>query len=272
MTVGAMASSRARALRARAGNAITRLLIIPVVARAVSALSPSRLRVGGLEFDVSAPGFPAVPLALMRFGLYERAEIAFIRRYLSGADVVIELGASIGVTGAHTLSVMAAEGQYVGVEPNGDLIETLRTTLDSHVRSQRITLLNAALAAVDRTTVHLMRGSDTTGSRITPQERDAEAVPVTGRSLASIVKSAGVEEFAMVCDIEGAETSFIDDSTSLDRCSRLVIELHDTTDDSGHSRTRAELRQKLIDQHGFVVVEERGPVLALGRRLKSRTW
>src|ERR1700730_5213402 len=72
----------------------------------------------GVAFDTHDARFrPGVEASLL-WGVYEGAETRFIRAHLAGEEHVVELGASLGVTGSHTLTVMDPDGTYLAVEAN----------------------------------------------------------------------------------------------------------------------------------------------------------
>jgi hypothetical protein len=86
---------------------------------------------------------------------------------------------------------------------------------------------------------------------------------VQATSLSEIVVNRGFEQFSLISDIEGAEASMIFDDPALDRCERMVIELHDSTY-LGQRVDVTDLYEGLISR-GFVVLEQQGPVFALAR-------
>ena len=65
--------------------------------RLVRRMSGGTVSKSGLKFR-SEPGSPPAIYAQIALGLYERAELHMITRFLDGSTDVVELGASIGIT------------------------------------------------------------------------------------------------------------------------------------------------------------------------------
>jgi hypothetical protein len=92
----------------------------------------------------------------------------------------------------------------------------------------------------------------------------AHAASVEGATLRTLLDNRRIGEFDLVCDIEGAEASFLlGDPGALEGCRRAVFELHDTTF-AGRAVTADELLESACD-FGFRVIERHGVVVALDR-------
>ncbi len=251
----------------RAKVRMGRLLSNPVLGAVISSASRNRIRNRGVVIDTSSAAFTAVVKARLAFGIYESAEIRFIRKYLSGCPRVLELGASLGVTAAHILDVAAPGAEVVCVEANPGLLATLQATTaaaagrtgakvktiygavppDPHVRSPTVVL------TLGRS--HLGSRAGSAGAGDPGRQLHVPAV-----DLAEVVQ--GWTDYALVCDIEGAEAALILAAQPvLTGASRLVIELHETAY-GGAAVTVADLREALLNM-GFLLVEEKGRVLVL---------
>jgi FkbM family methyltransferase len=96
--------------------------------------------------------------------------------------------------------------------------------------------------------------------------RSVASVRVATRSLESIVEEHQPDSFDLVCDIEGAEGTFImcEGRSGLERCRRLIIELHACTV-AGIAVTPEDLLRALSERWGFSLLAHKGPVAALAR-------
>ena len=83
----------------------------------IASFLRNRIRNRGIVIDTSPSAFTSVVKAQLAFGIYESAEIRFIRKYLKGYSRVLELGASLGVTAAHILDVVAPGAEWYASKP-----------------------------------------------------------------------------------------------------------------------------------------------------------
>jgi hypothetical protein len=233
---------------------ISRLLSSRALGRAVGAVTQHRVRNRGLVFDTT--GWNPRAEAMLAFRLYESAEIRFIRKFFRGTQTAIELGGSLGVAGSHLLTVMRIPGSLTCVEANGRLIPLLERTLRTHATGTEIVVLHAAVADSDQ--VFLRVGKDDLSSRLS-----VSGLCTRGLSLAAIVASTGYIDYHLLSDIEGAEASFIFGGAGLERCSRMVIELHDTIYRGQPITTDDMLRE--LERQRFRLLDRYGNVCALAR-------
>jgi len=246
---------------------VARLLANPLLGALISSACRNRIRNSGVVIDTSDPAFTAVVKAQLAFGIYESAEIRFIRKYLRGCTRVLELGASLGVTTSHIIDVMAPGAQVVCVEANPNLLGVLQATVATAARTTgaEITTIHGAIppdSRVQSSTVVLTLGSSHLGSRAeSGGAGDARRqLHVPAIDLDEVVQ--GWTGYALVCDIEGAEAALILSAQPvLTGASRLVIELHETSY-RGVAVSVADLREALLNM-GFLLVEEKGRVLVL---------
>lgn len=189
---------------------IAKAMCSPLVARALVPLQRHRIKSHGLTFDTADPAFTARMEAELFFGLYENAEIRFVRTHLVGQSTVIDLGSSLGVISAHILDVMDPDGTLICVEANPELIPNLEATFARHRKNQNVEVVNAAIASKP---VRLKVRSSL-GSHLAE-----DGIRIPHISLAELVRSRGLRDYAMSCDIEGAESDFVfGDTSGLDEC------------------------------------------------------
>jgi FkbM family methyltransferase len=233
--------------------------------RVTGAALRYRIRHQGLVFDTRDPAFPPSMRAGMLWGIHEGDETRYIRRYLGGVETVVELGSSLGITGSHALAGMAPHGRYVGVEANPELLAPLRATLDDHRDGRSVTVRHAAVGEEDGGSTQLTITGTPIGSHLSSERGGAgREVAVPTMTLQGVLDAEGVTgDYALISDIEGAERFFIlggGDGGALARCTRAVLELHETDEASVEQLVAA-----LTTVHGFEILERRGLVVALAR-------
>jgi FkbM family methyltransferase len=226
----------------------------------IGILSGKRIRHQGLWLDARSSDFSPRVRAQMFWGIYEGAETRMIRSLLRDSTTVVELGSSLGITTAHIATVMSPGDRVICVEANPQLVPGLmRGCLDA-LRPFRLEVIHAAVADHCGTTV-LAMSPETGSSRVAVPRLHESAVEVPALTLKEILHRAGVAEFDLVADIEGAEATFLlRDPDVLAGCQRAVIELHESVVGSGKVRI-SDLLAAAIGA-GFQIVSRRGP----GRR------
>lgn len=253
--------------RRRAKVRMGQFLSNPVFGVLISYVFRNKIRSRGVVIDTSSSAFTASVKATLAFGIYESAEIRFIRKYLKGYSRVLELGSSLGVTATHILDVVALGAEVVCVEANPNLMATLRATTATAARrtEANVRTIHGAVPLDQRVrspTVVLTLGRSHLGSRVGPVgESDPERqLRVPAVDLAEVLQDW--TDYALVCDIEGAEAGLILSAQPvLTGASRLVIELHEAAYE-GAAVTVADLREALLNM-GFLPIAENGRVLVL---------
>ncbi|SNQ51095.1 conserved exported hypothetical protein [Frankia canadensis] len=238
-------------------------LTSPVMGAAVATATRYRVPNHGLWFDVRDREFTSRVRAALFWRLYEAAEIRMIRRHLGAATTVVELGASLGVTGAHIAASLAPGSRLLCVEACPRLAEGLGRRLAPH--AGHLTLETENVAINDETgPVELTLAGTNLDARLEGSASAHRTTTVAGTTLRNLLDDRRIGEFDLVCDIEGAEASFLlGDPGALEGCRRAVFELHDTTF-AGRAVTAGELLEAACGL-GFRVIERRGVVVAVSR-------
>lgn len=237
--------------------------------RMLEPLTRRGIRHLGLRVRADPDLVPPYTRAEIFWGIYERAEAVFIRRYLRGRSHVIELGAGLGITSAHIAAGLAPGGNLICAEANPDFLPSVRRNLEapSARAGVTVTVLHTAVGPSTGAAT-LLVDANPFASRVTlsAPPSNTKTVPVSSCSLSCIIGHMQQAPIDLVCDIEGAEANFIlaDGPSGLERCGRLVIELHDSTLD-GISYTVEDLLSALTQRWGFTVLERKGPIVALAR-------
>ena len=201
------------------------------------------------------------------WGFYESAEIRFVRRLLRSDLDYLELGASLGVVASVALSKLGEGSKAVCVEANPYLIPMLKGTLSRNHPDKRATVVHAAIDYSGVPGVsELLIGKESVSSRLaTGGVELTESVRVETTTVLELTASHCLGDFALVCDIEGAESGFVfAEPGELDGCRQMIIELHETSV-SGRRLRWEELLRALVERHGFSVDAAYGSVHVLSR-------
>lgn len=254
---------KASALKLR----VARILTADPVGWLINEITRSQISHQGLRIDASGPQFTHQVRAQMFWGFYEAAETRMIRKYLSGREVVVELGSSLGITSAHVASIMAPRGRLICVEANANLASALlRGTLGRFAESLGIQVVHAAIADHDGEAQFLI-AERTVSSELWLEAAatgEGHLVSVPALTLRTLLERHAVAEFDLIADIEGAESTFlVRDPSTLQGCRRAVLELHETRGNDG-TVTVSDLLGGLL-KAGFRLLDQDGPVVAVER-------
>lgn len=253
-------------VKARLGD----VLCHPVVGRTIASIAGDRIRSGSLSIDTAHPSISPRTKAQIFWGIYESAEIRFVRRYLRPDLDVLEVGSSLGVVSSHAMSRLEGDARMVCIEANPALISTIQANLAGNFPHRNAKVLNRALDYESQSGTTMVRLSTHTSESRLGRLTDSVASPtseveVPTATIASIVSESGLREFALISDIEGAEAGFIlGDPEELDGCRQMIIELHDTGH-AGRTLRWQDLLAELVRRFGFRVVDGFGPVQVLER-------
>jgi FkbM family methyltransferase len=157
----------------------------------------------------------------------------------------------------------------VSIDPNPAFVPIIQRNIDPHVRRSHIraTVRNLAISSDDGESV-LMVATNPFVSRVgaAPDAPVVARIPVATRSLPSLLQDSALGSFDLVCDIEGTEATFIvrPGLSGLERCRRLIIELHSCAVD-GAIYSPDDLLNILRTRWGFSLLERKGTVAALAR-------
>ncbi len=237
-------------------------LCAPWVGRLVGRATGDRIPSRGAVIDVRGLGLRPVHKAQLFWGLYESAEVRFVRHHLRSDLDTIELGSGVGAVSVEIARRLDAGRRLLCVEANPDLCGALRRTLAANRAACEAEAVPAALsyggsdvAAFEISAWHL-------GSRLATEAggEGAHRVEVPAVTLERLWRErlAGAE-FQLVADVEGAEGAVFEHETrALAACRGLVIECHPTTI-AGRPRGVEALIDKIL-AHDFELADRYGPV------------
>lgn len=186
-------------------------------------MTNKRWKVDGFEFDLPWKMISFGYRSRFLFDIYERKERDLVKEFIDEDDLVLELGACIGVVSCEiNRQLKGNRDKHVAVEPNAAMIPLLvgngirngagYTTLYGTVSKRKESFFLAGRSiSLGRTTL----------------ERGAVGVQVPGFSLEELNDKYGNFN-VMVCDIEGAESELLRENfESLRQFRLIIIEQHD---------------------------------------------
>lgn len=195
---------------------------------------------------------------------YESQERGFIEAHLPQDCDVIELGGSIGVVSAYTRARMGPTARQIVVEALSDLATVCRANIAKQDPNNLSTVVQAAVSYSDAKTVRFMVGDNPHVGRIGEGEGVAVDVPVV--QLETLCADHKIDQFALICDIEGGEVELFDRSSIWKTaCPLIILETHPNFYEGGVA-TQSELVAKIIAA-GFTQLGESGGVYAFGKLL-----
>jgi FkbM family methyltransferase len=169
----------------------------------------------------SAVSHAGPPLLL---GNYERAEIDFMWKYLPRELDVLELGSSIGAMTCQISRALKPDRTITCVEGNPRLIPVLRRNLAANSRHRQVVLRSVVVGDSSGPGSFNINSSSLCGNAETG---GLVSVQVQYATLQDICASSALaEEWSLVCDIEGAETTFLRDPIALRGCACIILEAH----------------------------------------------
>jgi len=228
--------------------------------RLVKLLSP-RLSRGGIVLDIGSDAVPDKTVAALYLGLIERSERQVLGEVLCSDYPVIELGAGVGSVTLAIAEHIRPECGMLLVEANPRLAPWWQHNVALSTRKD-LQFLNVAAASGSQQRVRFILEPALLGSRVAGQG-DARAVDVEALSIPEIHRRSGFERFSLVCDIEGAEFSLLQESGTgafLAACQSIVMEMHP---EKGRETQRLV---ELFAEAGLVHVVTRHAVYGFVRR------
>ena len=162
-------------------------------------------------------------------GGYERDELRLIRLVLSPSDVVLEIGAGLGVVSAYCAKRIGSSRVFA-FEANPDLEPRIRETYALNDVDPALEMC-AVRAAAGRVTLY--RTKHLFSSSIIPRGPLATPIEVPGKALSHVVEK--IRPTLLIVDVEGAEGELFD-GAQLPGVNKIVLELHERV--IGEQKTR----------------------------------
>lgn len=153
-------------------------------------------------------------------GQYEQDELRLVGQVLTASDVVLEVGAGLGLVSAYCAKRLGS-GRVFAFEANPDLEPYIRET---YALNQVQPTLEVCAVGASAGRVTLYRARDLWGSSVMRSSGRARPVEVPVKALSEIVRR--VRPTLLVVDAEGAESELFD-RADLPTVNTIVLELHE---------------------------------------------
>ena len=207
----------------------------------------------------------AIKSALLR-GKYEREELGFISKYLPADKPVVELGGSIGGLSSFVRSRLNENAKQVVVEANPELAKLCFANVALQPGSKNTSIISAAIDYTGKPFVCFDLGDNEHVGRVNSQGSETKFIEVPVTTLEKLVSEnlPEVQEFTLICDIEGAELDLVSNSTVLrNLCTLLIIETHPNFYTDGQTRCD-QLIQEILSL-GFTELEHSNTVFVFAK-------
>jgi FkbM family methyltransferase len=246
--------------------ALGRALCHPAFGRIISRVFKGKVPSRGFTVDTSNRHISPTNVASIFWGLYERSETRLVRQWLRRDIDVVELGSSLGLVSLTIVKAQEPERRLICVEANPRLIDTITSNFRLNAPSKQVEIVNRAIDYSGQAEISLRIDDGNLGSAKNGDDGTA-VVRVSTVTLRQLLVQYRIDDYALVCDIEGAEAEILEeDGGALARCQELIIELHDTRY-QGRAYTVEALRA-LIERAGtFVLVARRRNVHVFTRTM-----
>jgi FkbM family methyltransferase len=214
-----------------------------------------RIPSAGFIIDTNNDYIPQCNAASLFWGLYERKEIKFVRKFLRRNLDVIELGSSLGAISLHIVKVQDRERKTICLEANPYLIKTIEENVKLNFSWKKVEVLNRAIDYSGQREVTFNISKNNLGSHVNHSEH-AQPTLVKTATLKELIHDYQIKDFALVSDIEGAEAGMIlKDKEALSQCKQMIIELHPINYE-GYTYSVDELSKKIENLHGFRLIAQ----------------
>lgn len=231
---------------------IAGFLTKPFFGYLIKATSKNFILKNKLKFNINPDQVSYSTIASLFWGFYESSEIRYVKKYLRSDLPLIELGTSLGVISTYCRAVN--KNKLICVEANPTLIPSIEKNFQLN-KIENYTIINAAIGYSDK--MFFERGHDNVSGKLS-YEFNERSIEVNMISLSSILTDFNIEEYILICDIEGGEVQILqNDSLALKNCKQIIIETHE----GEYNRLKfcpASLKDSILNL-GFTLVDEYGP-------------
>ncbi len=236
------------------------------VIRALYKDTVPSVRWRGFRFNLARKETSNTILASIFWGFYESAEVRLVRKYFRGDVDAVEFGSSSGVVSAQIVSRYSVAGRrYLGVEANAYLKDAWLKNVQRHAITAVDTQLVHAAVYYDAEAVSFQISNNPTASGISGTPSSSLANVITATTLTKVIEKYSLTDYALFCDIEGAEAAMLlSEQEAFVRCRYLFIELHETVYHGKDYNVNDLIA--LIESKGFELIEKLGAVCYFEKR------
>ena len=216
----------------------------------------------GIPVRVPASSGPMVRYNLARGRPYEAPEAEMVATYLEPGTPVIELGGCMGILSALVRRTIGPEARHIIVEALPDLAAICEENATIGAARGKTTVICAAVDYSGAESITFAVARDAHSGHIARSGEAGVTVPTT--RLSDLARQLPEGPFALLCDIEGAETALVDtEKESLQRVSLFILETHPKLYPAGQIAQR-DLMDK-IEAAGFEQLKQIADVICYRR-------
>jgi len=196
----------------------------------------------------------------------EPSEQAVMRRLVRAGDVVLDVGANLGVHTVLLAQLVGPQGRVLAFEPNAELFPGLQRTLAA---LPNVTLYPCALSDQDSQAVLFVPADHSMAGLADWTRQPTRPIPCATRRLDDLLAADGVRPPDFVkCDAEGAERLVFEGARrTLDRSDAPIILFEANANNAaGFGRTRADAAEFLAGRaagYRFLAIHEGGHLRAV---------
>ncbi|MDP2063901.1 MAG: FkbM family methyltransferase [Phaeovulum sp.] len=221
-----------------------------------------RFKVHGMVVRVPITADAGVRYLLARKRPYEAPEAQLVRTYLTPGMNVVELGGSIGVISALIRAQIGAAAQHVIVEANPHLARICEANAAIGANPGTCRVIEGAIDYSGAPEVTFSAGANAHDGHLAVAGEAGFRVPAI--TLAEVAATLPPGDFALVCDIEGAEVAMLrHEVATLARVNLIVLETHPAA--CLAPGDTPEAAYSLLEAAGFRLLERQCDVAAFGR-------
>ena len=249
-----------------AKRVIASLLTHNVIGKLIGWVMRDQIPAFGLRIGTQDPAVSAHVKAKLFFGIYESAERRFVSKYLPIDVHVVEFGSSLGVLTCLIRKRLPENLKVVAVEANPNLVPILKNNLAVNGCVNNVFIEAAAVSYQPGCQALFQQSVHSTDGRLAPNSLADGSVAVPAIKLSDILRTYRLDDFSLVCDIEGAEWEiFENDLSSLEKAKVIIIELHK----SAKGQNSNALLNQILASGQFVLVDQYGPTCVLSPTTQS---
>jgi FkbM family methyltransferase len=233
---------------------IVKFLTSRLIGKTIKRFNNGILYTQGIKIDLTSSEISPRAAASIFWGFYESAEIRFIKKFLMPNLPIVELGTSIGIVACIARTINRQK--LICVEANPTLIPLIQKNFELN-KIENYEIINAAIGNETNESLYFEKGSSNTTGKVNNIKTES-SVLIKQVTLTEILQTRKIQDYILICDIEGAEVFLLmNDHRSLSNCKQIIIETHEKEFNNNLIKS-ADMKDRIIEL-GFVVREQYGP-------------
>lgn len=190
-----------------------------------------------------------IELGRYSYGKYEKDEKNLLSKYIMGNEIILELGANVGVISNLINMKLSYRNNHVVLEPNTKLIQKLK--LNRKINSSRFKIVEGIISKNKNVVFYLQKNNLSSSIKI----KSENYFKPKCYDIQDIEKLYDLKFDTIVMDIEGAEIDFFKDY-KLNNFKNIFVEFHP------NKTSISEIKKsiKILINSGFELIEKSNDV------------